>query len=54
MRSAICNSFFCKGLKEFRRQIQTDRPHQGFAVAMDDSDIVRLAIIDEQRTQPVE
>ncbi|MCH8924297.1 MAG: hypothetical protein IIA67_14255, partial [Planctomycetes bacterium] len=53
MRAAICRSFYCNGLKDFRKQLPNEGPLRGFAVAIDKDEIVRIAIVDEQQMQPL-
>lgn len=53
MRADICRSYYCHGLKDFRRQMLNDGPRRGFAVAINEDKIVRIAIIDERQMLPL-
>ena len=53
MRSDACLSFYCGELDAFRRQITQQGPRQGFAVAMEEGQVVRIAVIDGDAARPI-
>ena len=53
MRSEVSRSFYCEGLREFRRQLPRQGPRVGFAAATEEGEIVRMAKIDEVQARPI-
>lgn len=47
MRAAICNEFYCGGLREFRAGVSATGSVRGFFVATADDKIIRAALVDE-------
>jgi hypothetical protein len=48
MRSDICNSFYCNGLRNFRTQLDGAEAPQAFAVAASDGQLRRATIFDHR------
>ncbi len=49
MRAAICNEFYCRGLREFQANAPATGPVRGFFIATSDDVIQRAALVDEEQ-----
>lgn len=49
MRAAICNHFYCSGLREFQAHVPKTGAVRGFFVAADAAVIQRAALVDEEQ-----